>query len=367
MKTDRNGRIHRGKGVNGGQFSSRQNSAPEISLNDSLVGITRAAKEVGVSVGWLRQLTDQGRISFQTTAGGHRRFDLDVLKDELAPRPEAVTITRPLQGLSEDLLWKELSQASGDIPDPARRILGHGVTEMVNNAIDHSSGESVRVSLTDNGHDIEIVIADDGVGAFHHLAKHLALPRADDALIEITKGKRTSAPERHAGEGLFFTLRAMDSGKVEANGLVVIARTEGDEETEFAHGVSDVQVGTIVTLRISKNTPRRIADVFEKFSPVNQDTGVGNFVRTSVPVHLIRDDGLFVARSEAKRLAAGLESHERVELDLSHYDVIGQGFADELFRVWSADHPETELSVRGANRIVRAMIERTGFTGQFID
>lgn len=366
MTIDQNGRVHRGKGIGGGQFSPRQKSAPEVSLSNNLVSISSAAKEVGLSVGWLRQLTDQGRVSFQTTAGGHRRFDLETLKRELEREPAPEVITHSLQGLDEEEVWKEVLAKTDDIPPTVKSILYHGVTEMVNNAIDHSSGSQTQVSYTDNGQDIEVIVSDDGVGAFRHLSEHFNLPGAEYALVEVTKGKRTSAPDKHAGEGLFFTLRMMDEARVEANGLSVWAQTDTEGNTEFAEGTSRVQEGTVVTLRIARDTTRRIADVFSKFAPIDDETGSGTFVETSVPLHLVRVTGGFVARSEAKRLAAGLEKHAHAEIDFSQHEVVGQGFADELFRVWAKQNPQTVLSVRGANPVVRMMIQRTGFTGDFV-
>lgn len=50
-----------------------------------------------------------------------------------------------------------------------------------------------------------------------------------------------------------------------------------------------------------------------------------------------------VTRSEAKRILHGLEAFDEVVLDFSGVRDIGQGFADEVFRVWRRAHPETRL------------------------
>ena len=51
-----------------------------------------------------------------------------------------------------------------------------------------------------------------------------------------------------------------------------------------------------------------------------------------------------MSRSQAKRLVNGLEKFVTVELDFSGIDEIGQGFADELFRVFTNAHPEITLT-----------------------
>jgi hypothetical protein len=49
-------------------------------------------------------------------------------------------------------------------------------------------------------------------------------------------------------------------------------------------------------------------------------------------------------RSEAKRLMASLERFEEVELDFHGVNLVGQGFADEVFRVWTRTHPGTRVT-----------------------
>jgi hypothetical protein len=77
------------------------------------------------------------------------------------------------------------------------------------------------------------------------------------------------------------------------------------------------------------------------------------------PVVKLLDTGLtFVSRSEAKLLLARLEQFREVELDFSGVDSVGQGFVDEVFRVWAAEHPETRISPVNMNPAVRFMVER---------
>src|SRR5262245_55572640 len=50
--------------------------------------------------------------------------------------------------LSESAVWSaDLAPMLGTLPDNVRGIWQHGLTEMLNNAIDHSEGKSVRVHL----------------------------------------------------------------------------------------------------------------------------------------------------------------------------------------------------------------------------
>jgi hypothetical protein len=86
--------------------------------------------------------------------------------------------------------------------------------------------------------------------------------------------------------------------------------------------------------------------------------GKGDFDRSTPRIELIALDSEFLSRSEARRLGTGLEKFDRVVLDFTGVKMIGQGFADELFRVWHRAHPHVLLQVQGANAAVELMINR---------
>jgi hypothetical protein len=56
-----------------------------------------------------------------------------------------------------------------------------------------------------------------------------------------------------------------------------------------------------------------------------------------------------MARSQAKRLIARLEKFAHVTLDFSGVEVAGQGFRDEVFRVFARSHPEITMEPVGMN------------------
>ncbi|MEQ1731271.1 MAG: STAS-like domain-containing protein, partial [Vicinamibacterales bacterium] len=82
------------------------------------------------------------------------------------------------------------------------------------------------------------------------------------------------------------------------------------------------------------------------------------FDKGAVRVALSNHGTEFVSRSEAKRLGAGLELYGEVELDFAGVKAVGQGFVDELFRVWVQDNPGTVFSYINATEEVAFMIER---------
>jgi hypothetical protein len=63
-----------------------------------------------------------------------------------------------------------------------------------------------------------------------------------------------------------------------------------------------------------------------------------------------------ISQSEARRLLVNLDKFRRVELDFRNVESVGQGFADEVFRVFANNHPEIDLRPVNASPAVNAMI-----------
>ena len=80
--------------------------------------------------------------------------------------------------------------------------------------------------------------------------------------------------------------------------------------------------------------------------------------KTRTVVRLIAIGTEFVSRSQAKRLVNGLEKFREVVLDFKGVDLVGQGFADEVFRVWARQYPEVKLIPTDMNDAVAFMVER---------
>jgi hypothetical protein len=75
-------------------------------------------------------------------------------------------------------------------------------------------------------------------------------------------------------------------------------------------------------------------------------------------VQLFEHGVQLIARSEAKRVLAGLEKFGEVVLDFAGVEDVGQGFADEVFRVWATQHPDTKLSAEHMASPAAFMVER---------
>jgi len=56
-------------------------------------------------------------------------------------------------------------------------------------------------------------------------------------------------------------------------------------------------------------------------------------------------------------MGAQLEMFDEVEIDFAGMEQVGQGFVDELFRVWQRQHPGTRLVPVNANPAINALIQ----------
>lgn len=257
-----------------------------------------------------------------------------------------------LTGLEEHIAWEKDFKPYLNLSSNIQSIVSHGFTEMVNNAIDHSDGKSVFVWATQDETNLRIIISDDGIGIFAKITSALSLPDMRQALFELSKGKLTTDPSKHTGEGVFFTSRMFDSFEISANGLQFNHDADSPHDwLEEATGV--FPVGTAVFMRIGLMSTRTTMEVYAQFTDAPEDH---DFSKTVVPMKLARfGDEQLVSRSQAKRLIARFDRFRTVILDFSEVQEIGQAFADELFRVYGASHPNIELLPKNMTEQVEKM------------
>ncbi|MEO5535105.1 MAG: DUF4325 domain-containing protein [Pseudolysinimonas sp.] len=323
-----------------------------------LVSIGELSANLGLPIKTLRRLADRGEIPSSVSAGGHRRFDLEGVRTALATtdstmpaRPPEWSSRDELDGLSESDVW--LRARTGleiDGSTDAGRAATYAFTEMLNNAIDHSGSQWADSEVWSTSSAFAFRIRDHGDGVFAHLQSGLGLSRPIEAAAELTKGKRTTWRERHSGEGIFFTSKVAGVFRLSANGLrLTVDNLRGD----VALGVSPVRIGTLVEFTLPLPPARTLRSVFEEFT--TEDRG---FVRSRPTVKLFGTGLAFISRSEARRLMEGMEAFDDIDLDFAGVDDVGQGFVDELLRVWPSEHGGVRLVPTNMNEAVEFMVNR---------
>ena len=309
----------------------------------SAAGVSRQAAHYH-----LRAMANRGELIHEGAGRGgrFRRAALLVYRYDLA-------------GLREDIVWSEENRElrRRDLPTldnpKILPLLNFAFTEMLNNAIDHSRGSEVDIRWFVDDHLIAFEIADDGVGAFRNMAEERGLASEYDAIGEISKGKQTTLPEAHSGLGIYFSSRMASRFTLTSGHLSwIVDNRLGDTAVQFLEAE---RKGTLVRCEIDGDTTTTQLDIFHAFSP--PDAFGTN--RSTVRVRLFDQGPNFVSRTEAKRLAAELESFTEVKIDFRGVEQVGQGFVDELFRVWQDNHPQTRLIPINTNPAVDALLRIT--------
>lgn len=103
-------------------------------------------------------------------------------------------------------------------------------------------------------------------------------------------------------------------------------------------------------------TERTTKEIFDEYT---SDDFVFN--KTKITVHLAKDylGHDFVSRSLAKRILMNVEKFKIIVLDFENIDNIGQGFADEVFRVFKNKNPDITIVPVNMNEEIEFMINRT--------
>jgi biotin operon repressor/anti-sigma regulatory factor (Ser/Thr protein kinase) len=259
--------------------------------------------------------------------------------------------TFTLAGLAEDEVFLEAArrmQLARALPANVRDIIRFGFTEMLNNAIEHSCAAKCKVEVCLDPYVCLFIVRDFGIGLFQNIATQFGLPNENAAVGELLKGKATTMAERHSGEGIFFTSRAGDTVCFRSHKFEVLfdgrSRDVVVKERRFLRG-------TEVRFEIGRRSRRRLEAVFEEFAPAGLDY---RFEKTSVLVKLFQQE--YVSRSEARRMLARLDKFRNVELDFRDVRSLGQGFADEVFRVFPRAHPGVTVKAVNVRTAVEPMI-----------
>lgn len=255
----------------------------------------------------------------------------------------------PLAGLQEDLPWARDFAPLLDLKPNVARLAQHAFTELLNNAIDHSGGTGVTLSVRQTGFHLQMLVSDDGCGIFESIDRTWQIGDPALAMLELGKGKLTTQPDRHCGHGLFFVSRAADIFDLHAN-RSAFQRRPG-RSGWFSLRPLERQ-GTSVFLAIALDTPRTLDDVLR----AHAESGYG-FDHTEVALRLLTGPSVGLeSRAQARRVASRLGEFRRAKLDFSGIDDIGPAFADELFRVFARAHPGVELRPEAMGPRVAAMV-----------
>jgi len=238
-------------------------------------------------------------------------------------------------------------------PENVRSVVHYAFSEMLNNAIEHSRSTNIEVEMESDGGIIRFIVNDFGIGVFRNVMQKRNLKSELEAMQDILKGKVTTDPKAHTGEGIFFTSKAADHFVLESFGYrMIVDNTIPDV---FFQEEKRINRGTRVTFTIARKSDRHLNKIFEEYQ---SGTGSYSFDKTEIHVRLFAMGTVYVSRSQARRILVGLDKFKKIILDFDRVPNVGQAFADEIFRVFQSRYPQISIEPINMSETVRFMVER---------
>lgn len=238
-------------------------------------------------------------------------------------------------------------------PEHIRSIFAYAFSEMLNNAIDHSKSENVSISVEKENKTIRFIVDDFGIGVFRNIMNKKNLNSPLEAIQDLLKGKTTTMPHAHSGEGIFFTSKVADVFTLDSYDFQL--KVDNIVDDVFINNLKPIKKGTRVVFEVSVDHLEHLDSIFHQFYSDPEDVA---FDKTEVRIKLYAKGSIYVSRSQAKRVLSGLDKFRMIVLDFDQVPGVGQAFADEIFRVFQTKHPEIKIVPENMTEAVKFMIER---------
>ncbi len=303
---------------------------------------------------FFRQLRNEGKIVLIGKTN-RARYVLADKKALLKAKSKLLSFRKvlPNKGVSEDIVLDSIKRDSGiflELPNNVLTIVDYGFTEMLNNAIEHSRSKTIEIKIKRDVDVIRFDVIDRGVGIFQHIMNKRRLNNELEAIQDLLKGKQTTAPKEHSGEGIFFTSKMAD----------ILIIQSSNKKLTFNNMLEDIFIedtksmkGTKVIFQIKTKSKRQLGRIFRQHSE-----GSYEFSKTKVRVKLYTIDTNYISRSQARRVLSGLDKFKTIILDFRGVETVGQAFADQIFRVWKSRHPNIKVIPQNTNENINFMIKR---------
>lgn len=241
------------------------------------------------------------------------------------------------------------------LSENVRSIFEYAFSEMLNNAIEHSQSKNIQIEVNKSDRNLMFHVNDFGIGVFRNIMNDRGLKSEMEAVQDLMKGKTTTQPKAHSGEGIFFTSKIADIFSLESFGNKLTIDNKIDDI--FFEEAKPSCRGTKVFFQIACNSEKHLNDIFAEYQT---DPGEYAFDKTEIQIKLYTMGTIHISRSQARRVLAGLEQFRSIIMDFDKVPNVGQAFADEIFRVFRNKHTDIRITPINMNKAVEFMVERVG-------
>lgn len=322
------------------------------------IKVSEIVKETSFSRAYInrffKELRDEGKIVLLGKSN-KAKYVLAEKEAVALAKKEILTFRRALknENISEDIVLNEIKKHTGifiGLPKNIIQMLDYAFTEMLNNAIEHSKSKTIELFMEKDSGVVRFDVIDKGIGIFNNIMQKRKLKNEIEAIQNLIKGKETTMPKEHSGEGIFFTSKACDQLIIQSSEKKLIFNNVLDDV--FVKNINN-RKGTRVGFSINIKSKNDLNTIFRKYS-----AGAFEFGKTKVLVNLYKMGTDYISRSQARRILVGLEKFKKIILDFRGVETVGQAFADEVFRVWKNRHSNIDIQYENSNENIDFMIKR---------
>ncbi len=266
-----------------------------------------------------------------------------------------VTVDTSREDSEDRVFSRDIAPLLADLPENLQKIWRYAFSAMMSNALTHARASAVVCVVSRNRLFTMMGILDNGVGIFRRIAQaekeqggEILTP--GEAASRLFAGKYTTAPETHAGEGIFFTSRLMDHFAIRSDAYLftVNADTMGATGERFR--------GTAVQMGLANDSDKDLNGILSRYID-----DAGDFSKTDLPIFCFFGGDTPLSRSEARRLLSVLGDFRAADLDFSGVTEVGRDFARELFARRAEEYPTLVLRVKNALPEVEKALCRAGY------
>jgi anti-sigma regulatory factor (Ser/Thr protein kinase) len=331
----------------------------ELARQNNKIFVSPLAVQSGVSRQYLNRLINELVRAGKLIKVGETRYAYYVLPEYARKHPDILPTqyirTFSNASLEEHIVLSRIEQEYSPLkklPENIRSIFTYAFSEMFNNAIEHSQSKTIRIEVAIQNKTLSFIVEDYGIGVFRNVMRERNLKSELEAIQDLLKGKTTTMPKSHSGEGIFFTSRAGDLFILDSYGYQL--SVDNILHDVFIEKVKNVKR---VTYKLNTSSSLHLNDIFKQYT----NTGAGKdygFDKTEVRIKLYTMAGVHISRSQARRVLAGLDKFKVIVFDFDKVSVVGQAFADEIFRVFHHKYSDIKLETENMNESVNFMVGR---------
>src|SRR3990167_8985196 len=332
----------------------------QLIIQNGRVTSGEITKKIGVSRQYVNLVISDLIAEKQVIKLGGTRNAFYVSKEYISKNPEIIpsVLKKKYKNelLEEHKILLEIEEKFpriAQLPENIRSIFTFAFSEMFNNAIEHSQSKTISIEVVVRDKDLSFIVNDSGIGAFRNIMKKKNLKSEIEAIQDLLKGKTTTMPKSHSGEGIFFTSKSADVFVLESFGYELMITHENIVIRRASHS----KRGTKVSFGIDVESALHLDDVFKRYTNLAENRDYG-FDKTEIRVKLFTMGGVHISRSQARRILSGLEKFKIILLDFDQVPVVGQAFADEIYRVFQSKHPDIVIQEENMSEGVKFMVER---------